>query len=149
MEINDALKLIQRLENLPEIYDQMERAVCAVMKNYYSEILEVELSEATIMANENHRHDELTPFIERKKAIHAKYWSNNSAFYQPCSSSSEPEHIWNNLIDIEVLQNVDDNNLLFMFKANYKDPAINLTTARAYLLKVNKSSLKIEHLFFG
>lgn len=67
MEINDALKLIQRLENLPEIYDQMERAVCAVMKNYYSEILEVELSEATIMANENYRHDELTPFIERKK----------------------------------------------------------------------------------
>ncbi|GIZ13064.1 hypothetical protein [Pseudomonas sp. NCCP-436] len=112
MEINDALKLIQRLENLPEIYDQMERAVCAVMKNYYSEILEVELSEATIMASGNYKDDELTPFIERKKAIHAKYWSNNSAFYQPCSSSSKPERVWNNLTDIEVLQNGDDSNLL-------------------------------------
>ncbi|WP_197432147.1 hypothetical protein [Ectopseudomonas composti] len=67
MEINEALRLIQRLENLPEIYDQMERVVYAVMNNYYSEILEVELNEATVMANENYKHDELTPFIERKK----------------------------------------------------------------------------------
>ncbi|WP_421231316.1 hypothetical protein [Aeromonas sp. 603079] len=66
MEINEALKLIQRLEYPPEIYDQMERAVCAVMKNYNSEILEVELNEVAVMANKNYKHDELTPCIERK-----------------------------------------------------------------------------------
>jgi hypothetical protein len=149
MEINDALKLIQRLENLPEIYDQIERAVCGVMQSYYTEMLEVEIAEAAVMANESYEHDELTPFLESKRLIHEKYWSNLSGFYRPCSSSSEPEHVWNNLLDIEVIQNGDENNSLFIFKANYRDPDINVTTVRAYLLKLKDESLKIEHLFFG
>jgi hypothetical protein len=149
MEINEALKLVQRLENLPEIYDQIERAVCAVMQSYYSEVLEVELTEAAIMTKENYSYDELRPLLERKKLIHEKYWSNSSAFYRPCSSSSEPDHVWNNLASIEVLQNGDENDSLFIFKASYIDPTISLTTERAYLLKLKDSSLKIEHLFFG
>ncbi len=149
MEISEAFKLIQRLENLPEIYDQIETAVCAVVQSYYSEMLVVEQAEAAIMTKEKYSYDELAPLLRRKTLIHEKYWSNPSDFYRPCSSSSEPDHVWKNLVGIEVLQNGDEDNSIFIFKASYVDPTINLTTARAYLLKLKDSSLKIEHLFFG
>ncbi|MFC3153478.1 hypothetical protein ACFOEK_20730 [Litoribrevibacter euphylliae] len=149
MEISDALKLIDRINNLPEIYDQIERAVIATMHSYYSEILNIEMEEAKIMEGEDYNHDELAPLIENKKSIHEKYWSNPAGFYQPCSSSSSPDHIWNNLSSIEILQNGDDELPLFLFKANYTDQDINLTTNRAYLLKLRGTQLKIEHTFFG
>ena len=149
MEISDALKIIDRINHLPEIYEQIEKAVLAVMYSYYNEILTVELDEAKIMNGDEYGNEDLNPLIGQKKLIHAKYWSNLAGFYQPCSSSSEPEHVWSNLSEIEILQNGDDDNPLFIFKAKYTDQDFNLTTNRAYLLRLSGTLLKIEHTFFG
>ncbi|MDH0036841.1 hypothetical protein [Pseudomonas sp. GD04019] len=149
MEISDALKMIDRINHLPEIYDQIEKSVLAVIYSYYNEILTVELDEAVIMNDDEYDDEELSRLIEQKKLIHAKYWSNLAGFYQSCSSSSEPDHVWSNFSEIEILQNGDEGNSLFLFKAKYKDQDSNLTTNRAYLLRLNGALLKIEHTFFG
>jgi len=149
MEISDALKMIDRINHLPEIYDQIEKAVLAVMYSYYNEILTVELDEAKVMNTDEYDEKDLSHLIEQKKQIHAKYWSNLAGFYQPCSSSSEPDHVWSNFSEMEILQNGDDENSLFIFKAKYTDQEFNLTTNRAYLLRLSGTLLKIEHTFFG
>ena len=149
MEISDALKMIDRINYLPEIYGQMEKAVLATMYSYYNEILTAELNEAKIMSSGEYNDNDLDHSIEQKKLIHAKYWSNLAGFYQPCSSSSEPDHVWSNFSEIEILQNGDEGNSLFIFKAKYTDQDFNLTTNRAYLLRLSGTLLKIEHTFFG
>ncbi|MDH0097251.1 hypothetical protein L1F06_016085 [Ectopseudomonas hydrolytica] len=149
MEIRDALNLIHRIENLPEIYNKIEMAVCSVIHSYFDEMLEVEKKESAVMGRENYSSDELNSFLDQKRSIYDKYWSNHSAYYQPCSSSSEPRHVWAHLCDIEVLQNGDDENPLFIFKANYKKPDSSTKIAKAFILKESGSSLKIEHEFFG
>ncbi|WP_394233361.1 hypothetical protein [Pseudomonas anguilliseptica] len=149
MEIRDALNLIHRIENLPEIYNKIEMAVCSVIHSYFDEMLNIEKKESAIMEREDYRSDELSPFLDQKRSIHDKYWSNPSAYYRPCSSSSEPRHVWAYLCDIEVLQNGDDENSLFIFKANYKKPDSSTKIVKAFILKISGSSLKIEHEFFG
>lgn len=149
MEISDALRLIDRIQNLPEIYGRIERAVFSVIHSYYGEILHVELEEAKIMESDDFKHNELDKFVEAKKLIHSKYWSNLAVFYQPCSSSSQPDHVWSNLSGIEILQNGDNDNSLFIFKAKYTNSETKLVTDRAYLLKLTDGELKIEHTFFG
>lgn len=149
MEIRDALNLIHRIENLPEIYNKIEMAVCSVIHSYFDEMLEVEKKESAVMGREDYSSDEMNSFLDQKRSIHDKYWSNHSAYYQPCSSSSEPRHVWAYLCDIEVLQNGDDENSLFIFKANYKKPDSSTKIAKAFILKESGSSLKIEHEFFG
>ncbi len=149
MELSKALRLIDRIKNLPEIHDQIERAVLAVIYSYYEEILHVELEEANIMAHEDLGRHDLDKLISAKKIIHEKYWSNLASFYQPCSSSSQPDHIWSNFSDIKIFQNGDDENSLFLFTAKYTNSGVNTTSSRAYLLKLNEGKLKIEHTFFG
>ncbi|WP_325892440.1 hypothetical protein [Grimontia sp. NTOU-MAR1] len=149
MDINDALNMIRRLENLPEIYDQIERAVCGVVHSYFQDMLEVERLEAEIMSSSDYNRDELEPHLEKKAEIHKKYWSNSSPFYQPCSSSSSPEHIWECLSDIEILQNGDDDCSLYIFKANLKDPDHGLVSKKAFILKLKEGHLYIGHELFG
>lgn len=149
MEIRDALNLINRIENLPEIYNKIEMAVCAVIHSYFDEMLEVEKKESVVMERGDYDSDELNLFLDQKKSIHDKYWSNQSIYYRPCSSSSEPRHVWAYLCDIEVLQNGDDENSLFIFKANYKKSESSTKIIKAFILKASGSSLKIEHEFFG
>ncbi len=149
MEIRDALNLIHRIENLPEIYNKIELAVCAVIHSYFDEMLEVEEKESAVMEREDYNSDELNLFIDQKRSVHDKYWSSQSIYYRPCSSSSEPKHVWAYLCDIEVLQNGDDENSLFIFKANYKKSETSTKIIKAFILKISGSSLKIEHEFFG
>ena len=149
MEISDALKMIDRINHLPEIYDQLEKVALAVIHSYYNEILTAELEEAKTMNGDQYDNEDLGRLIEQKKLIHAKYWSNPAGFYQPCSSSSEPDHVWSNFSEIEILQNGDEENSLFIFKAKYTDQDFNLTTNRAYILRLNGTLMKIEHAFFG
>ncbi|WAJ38469.1 hypothetical protein OU800_04315 [Pseudomonas sp. GOM7] len=149
MEIRDALNLIHRIENLPEIYNKIEMAVYSVIHSYFDEMLEVEKKESAIMEREDYSFDELSSFLDQKRSIHDKYWSNPSEYYRPCSSSSEPRHVWAYLCDIEVLQNGDDENSLFIFKANYKKTGDSTKVVKAFILRVSGSSLKIEHEFFG
>ncbi|WP_417526549.1 hypothetical protein [Marinomonas shanghaiensis] len=149
MDLEDAFNLINRIENLPQIYDEIEKAICSVVHSYFQELLEVEEQEAVIMGKENYERSELTPYLNKKSEIHNKYWSNSAKFYQPCSSSSSPEHIWECLSDIEVLQNGDDENNLYIFKAKSKNPDNGLLTNKAFLLKLEDDKLLIEHEFFG
>jgi len=149
MDINDALNMIRRIENLPEFYDQTEQAVCAVVHSYFQEILAVEKLEAEIMSSPDYNRDDLDPHLEKKAEIRKKYWSNPPQFYHPCSSSSSPEHLWECISDIEVLQNGDDENSLYIFRANSKDPDHGLVTKKAFILKLKEDHLYTEHELFG
>ncbi len=66
MEIRDALNLINRIENLHEIYNKIEMAVCAVMHSYFDEMLEVEKKESAVMEREDYDSDELNLFLDQK-----------------------------------------------------------------------------------
>ena len=72
MDINDVLSITRRLENLPEIYDQIERAVYAVVHSYFQDMLNVEKLEAEIMSSPDRDSDELDSHIERMVEIHKK-----------------------------------------------------------------------------
>lgn len=149
MDLKDALRLVERLENLPELHERIERAVCAVVHSYFQEMLEVEKLEAKIMEATDRDYDALDPLLEQKEEIHKKYWSNPSEFYLPCSASSHPEHLWDGLSNIEVLQNGDDDYPLFVFKADSKDPTHGLITKKAFILRLDDGHLRIEHELFG
>ena len=149
MNIHDALNMVRRIENLPKIYDQIEKAVCGVVHTYFQEIFEVEKLEAEIMSSPDYSDDDLDSHLKKKAEIHKRYWSNSSRFYQPCSSSIHPEHIWESLCDIEILQNGDDDCPLYIFKANSKDPDNGLITKIGFILKLKEGNLYIEHKFFG
>ena len=149
MNINEALDWVKRIENLPDIYSAIEDAVIAVVHSYYSELIEVEKLEAAIISRNDYEDQQLIGHMEKKKEIHERYWSNLAAFYQPCSSSSHPNYIWEALSDIEVYQNGDDDNQLFIFRGKYKDTNQGVVTLRVYVLKQTNNELKIEREFYG
>ncbi|HHG3492848.1 TPA: hypothetical protein ACPVZI_004475 [Vibrio parahaemolyticus] len=149
MEIQEALKLVNRLQNLTDIYDSIEKAVCCTIHSYYDEMYRIEVQEAEIVINEGFRSPSLDSLKVDKNEVHKKYWSNASSFYQPCSTSSEPEHVWDSLTNIEILQNGDDYNSLYIFKANKLRDDGSLGVSVAFLLKLTDNELFIEHEFFG
>lgn len=149
MDIDDALGMIRRIENLPEIYNRIERAVCAVVHSYYQEMLELEKLDAEIMSSPGYDRSKLDLNLQQKSEIYNKYWCNSSSYYQPCSSSSSPEHLWDCLSEIEILQNGDDENSLYIFKAKSTDPDHGSVTQKAFVLKLVKGDIYIEHEFFG
>ena len=114
MEIREALSLIDRLQNLPDLYDRIEVAVCGLVHRYYDELYEVEKIEAEIIDAVGFRDERLSALLNKKVEIHEKYWSNKSPFYKPCSAGNSPEHVWDTLADIEILQNGDDDNSLYI-----------------------------------
>ncbi|MDN4694096.1 hypothetical protein QYZ45_06510 [Vibrio parahaemolyticus] len=70
MEIQEALKLVDRLQNLTDIYDNIEKAVCCTIHSYYDEMYRIEVQEAEIVINEGFRSDSLDPLkVEKKKCI--------------------------------------------------------------------------------
>ncbi|WP_435274324.1 hypothetical protein ACMAZF_13510 [Psychrobium sp. nBUS_13] len=149
MNINEALEWVKRIENLPDIYSAIEDAVIAVINSYYLELIEVEKLEAEIISKKEYEERSLDIHMATKRKIHSKYWSNSAGFYQPCSTSSHPDHVWEALSDIEVYQNGDDDNQLFIFRGKYKDPSHGVVTMRVYILKRFWNELKIEHEFYG
>lgn len=46
MEVSEALRLIGRLKNLPDLYDRIESAVCGLVHRYHDELFELEKAEA-------------------------------------------------------------------------------------------------------
>jgi hypothetical protein len=149
MEVSEALSLISRLKNLPDLYDRIEVAVCGLIHRYYDELFELEKSEAEIIDSVGFDDDRLPALLSRKSEIHEKYWSNKSIFYKPCSAGNTPDHVWDSLTNIEVLQNGDDDNSLYIFKARKLRPDGSLGTSVAFILKLVEDQLFIEHQFFG
>jgi len=149
MNINDAHEWIKRIENLPNTKSAIEDAVIGVINRYYSELIEIERLEAVIVSSEDFDYSVLDIHLKSKTLIHNNYWSNSAEFYQPCSASCHPEHVWEALSDIEIYQNGDDDNQLFIFRGKYTDPSHGLVTKRVYVLKRFDNELKIEHEFYG
>jgi hypothetical protein len=149
MEVSEALKLIDRLNNLPEIYDRVETAVCGIVHRYYSEMYAVEVAEAEIINKTGFGAEKLSSLLDKKRDIHKKYWSNQSSFYTPCSAGSDPERIWETLTNIEVLQNGDAENSLYIFSAKQLSEDGSLGVSVAFQIKLIDGELFIEHEFFG
>ena len=149
MEVSEALSLIDRLKNLPDLYDRIEAAVCGLVHRYYDELFEVEKLEAEIIDSVGFDNDRLPALLNRKSEIHEKYWSNKSPYYQPCSAGNTPGHVWDSLANIEVLQNGDDENSLYIFKARKLCPDGSQGTSVAFILKLVEDQLFIDHEFFG
>ena len=149
MNISDALALVERLQNLPELHEAIEVAVCGMLSSYYKEMYEVEKSEAEIIKAQGFDDDLLSPLLDQKVRIHEKYWSNLSDYYTPCSAGSEPEYMWSSLTNIEILQTGDDDAPLFLFKANKMCVDGSVGASVAFLVKASDSQLSIEHEFFG
>ena len=149
MEISEALSLIDRLQNLPDLYDRVEAAVCGVVHRYYDELFEVEKIEAEIIDSVGFDDERLPVLLKKKSAIHEKYWSNKSSYYKPCSAGNTPDHVWNSLAAIEILQNGDDENSLYIFKAKKLRGDGSLGVSVSFILKLVDNQLFIEHEFFG
>ncbi|PMJ92676.1 hypothetical protein [Vibrio sp. 10N.261.55.A7] len=149
MEIQEALQFVDRLQNLTGIYDSIEKAVCCTVHSYYDEMYQIEAKEADIVEQKGFRSASLDLLRINKRKVHNKYWSNKANFYQPCSTSSEPSHVWNSLVNIEVLQNGDDNNSLYIFKAQKQRDDGSLGVSVGFLLQLTDNQLFIEHEFFG
>lgn len=45
MEVSEALRLVGRLKNLPDLYDRIESAVCGLVHRYHDELFELEKAE--------------------------------------------------------------------------------------------------------
>ena len=150
MDIEQAINLINRLNNLDHIYDEKQKMITAFMHEYFSEMLKIEKLEADIYTHNEGKVREdrksTLAYIKDKELIHNKYWSNFSPYYTPCSSSSEPEHNWEKISEIEIMETGDDDNPQFLFICNYQDATL---VRKAFLIKIANSRLSIEHEFFG
>lgn len=149
MKVSEALDLIDRLKNLPDLYDRIEVAVCGLVHRYYDELYEVEKLEAEIIDAVGFDDDRLPALLSRKSEIHEKYWSNKAPYYKPCSVGNTPDHVWGLLTNIKILQNGNDENSLYIFKAIKLRPDGSLGTSVAFILKLVEDQLFIEHEFFG
>ena len=149
MEVNEALKLIDRLNNLSEIYGRIETAVCGLVHRYYTEVYEIEMIEAGIITKSGFGGEQLASLLDKKKDVHKRYWSNQSSFYTPCSAGNEPEHVWGTLTNIEVFQNGDDVEPLYFFNAKKLREDGSLGGSVAFLIRILDGELFIEHEFFG
>ena len=151
MKIKDVLNIFDRLVELPQMNSDLENAIVCLMKLYFSEMQEIELEYDRIRKELGLYSDEasaeMKKLIEKKLKLHKKFWSNQERYYQPLSLGT-CNYTWSGFQEIEVLQNGDDNNQLFLFKAKYIDKKNGNNENIAYLLKLTKSSLSIEHCFF-
>jgi hypothetical protein len=146
MNIIEAMNMIRRLKSLPDIYLAADKAVIHTVHDYFNEMYEIELRYKSALENGEDIFSAMSISIDEKTVIHKKYWSNFALFYVPCSASSDPEHKWNLLSNIEIFRNEDDDNQLFIFSAKYPSP-FGSATNRIYVLKAVDGVLKFEHKF--
>ncbi len=153
MKIDDALKLIDRINNLPNLYDEIDQAVAGTIYSYFEELVAIERKEKKILENETilgkFISEDPHKYLNNKIKIHEKYWSNKSKYYQPLSAGTDLEHDWSRIHGIEILQTGDDDCPQFLFCASYKLDYSDDSNKKAYLLKLIDNQLKIEHEFFG
>lgn len=146
MNIIEAMNMMRRLESLPEIYREADKAVINTVHAYFSELYEIEIRDKSVIESGNDDSDYLSKSVAEKTAIHKKYWSNPALFYVPCSMSSDPQHDWNLISKVEIFRNDDDDNQLFIFSAKYPY-SWGGTSNRVYVLRVLDGELKFEHVF--
>lgn len=92
MNIIEAMNMMRRLESLPEIYRETDKAVINTVHAYFSELYEIEIRDKSVIESGNNDSDYLSKSVAERTAIHKKYWSNPALFYVPCSMSSDPQH---------------------------------------------------------
>ena len=153
MKIIDALKFIERVDNLPLLHNEVCNAVVGFIYSYFEDLVQIERKEQVIQKHNISvdRSERLDSFkyLDDKKDIHKRYWSNSEVFYIPCSSSSELDHDWTRIKNIEVLQTGNDDNPQFFFCSNYQNSKRDSFAKKAFLLRLQNNELKIEHEFYG
>lgn len=85
MNIIEAMNMMRRLESLPEIYRETDKAVINTVHAYFSELYEIEIRDKSVIESGNNDSDYLSKSVAERTAIHKKYWSNPALFYVPCS----------------------------------------------------------------
>ena len=150
MEVKEALKLVDRLSSLVEIRSEKERIVTAFIHEYFAELLQFEELEAEIYTRnrsvERDNREDTFKYLNNKREIHNRYWSNKAAFYLPSSSGSEPAHDWSKVADIQIMETGDDDLPQFIFMCRYLD---HTPVRKAFLIQIKNGKLSIEHEFFG
>jgi len=146
MDIIEAMNMMRRFENLPEINLASDRAVIKTLNSYFSELHETEKDDEAYFQADSRSEEYKQNSIAKKIEIHKRYWSNHSTFYEPCSLSSMARYDWEKITDVLIQRNDDDDDQLFLFIAKY-----NMTDTtkmdRTYLLKKFDGKLLIEHAF--
>lgn len=150
MKLTDMFNFMQRVQAAPLRLSAEDQSVVDVMQGYFSEMYEIEKEEegkgGRRESNEKIM-QRLEASIARQKPIHARYWCNNSPFYEPMSTTTDPDHDWKRVTNLKVLRTGDDNEPRYLFVFAYMDININEPRLHCYGLRVVGGKPMIEHRY--
>lgn len=150
MKLTDMFNMMQRLRAGPVELSAEDQGIVGLMEKYFSEMYEIEKEDegkAGRRESSEAMLKRLDASIKRQKEVHARYWCNNSPFYEPSSTTTDPDHDWKRVTSIKVLRNGDDNGPLFLFVFGYMDTNIKESRLHCYGIRVVGGEPKIEHLY--
>lgn len=150
MKLTDMFNMMQRLRAAPVRLSAEDQAIVGFMESYFAEMYAIEKEEEGKVGRRESSETmlkRLDASIERQKNVHVRYWCNNAPFYQPSSTTSDPDHDWKRVTSIKVLRNGDDNAPLFLFVFGYLDTNINEPRLHCYAIRAVEGKPKIEHRY--
>lgn len=150
MKLTDMFNMMQRLRAAPIRLSAEDQTVVSFMEKYFAEMYEIEKEDEGKAGRRESSEvmlKRLEASIERQKQVHTKYWCNHSPFYEPSSTTTDPDHDWKRVTSIKVLRNGDDNGPLFLFVFGYMDKNINEPRLHCYGIRAVDGKPMIEHRY--
>ena len=150
MKLAEFFGLMQRVKAAPMRLSAEDQVIVNLMQSYFAEMYAIERDDE----GQSHRSESdesmlkrLEASIQRQKEVHSRYWCNTSLFYEPCSTTTDPEHDWKRITNFKVLRNGDENGPLFLFLFAYMNIHVNEPRLHCYGLRTVGGKPMIEHQY--
>lgn len=128
------------IKNKKEMYQTKEEVLTDFLKAYYADMHEVE----KLHVNDKYKDADKRYLIGLKTKIFKTYWHNHESYYLPCSISSAPYFLWNQIADLQVYEKGDDLHPVYLISIIYQE---NVRDSRVYLIEYKNGKLGIQHEF--